>query len=429
MGIGLLGSLFHFLHGGIHAGDADVVVDGLAEQLDVLRHIGNGTAHRIMGVLGQIHAVEVDLALFGVVVLQQQLGNGGFAAAAAAHQGNFLTGRDGKADVIQRRGTVAVAEGDVLELDVALHLFQRDQLAAFVGLVLGGVVHDLGQALHGDTGFLDAHLQTDQVAQRGGKVAGQGAEGHEAAQRHLTVQHLADAHIGGQHAETGGDEGGDQALARADAAGPQADLQALDVLFFQVLQLGVLVGVALDGFDAAQALDHLAVEGSRLDHGLFVDALVGLLEHQHQQDADQCHEQRDGEQHGVHPEQDDAGDDGHGDVHHKAQCNAGEDGLDGVCIRVTGGDIARFAGGKELHGQMEDVPEVAQHQRDVDLDGQMDQHPLPHEADEGTGQAHHAEHDDQGDQQVVQPVGQHLIHQDLIEHRGRDAQDGGDDGT
>ena len=78
---------------------------------------------------------------------------------------------------------------------------------------------------------------------------------------------------------------------------------------------------------------------------------------------------------------------------------------------------------------MEDVPEVAQHQRDVDLDGQMDQHPLPYKTDEGTGQAHHAEHDDQRDQQVVQPVGQHLIHQDLIEHRGRDAQDGGDDGT
>ena len=331
--------------------------------------------------------------------------------------------------MVQGRSTVAVAEGDVLELDVALHLFQRDQLAAFVGLVLGGIVHNLGQTLHGDTGFLDAHLQADQVAQRGSKVAGQGAERHEAAQRHLTVQHLADAHIGGQHAETGGNEGGDQALARADAAGPQADLQALDVLFFQIFQLGVLVGIALDGLDAAQALDHLAVEGSRLDHGLFVDALVGLLEHQHQQDADQCHEQRDGEQHGVHPEQNDAGDDGHGDVHHKAQRNAGEDGLDGVCVRVTGGDIARFAGGKELHGQMEDVPEVAQHQRDVDLDGQMDQHPLPHEADEGTGQAHHAEHDDQRDQQVVQPVGQHLIHQDLIEHRGRDAQDGGDDGT
>ena len=328
--------------------------------------------------------------------------------------------------MIQCRGTVAVAEGDVLELDVALHLFHLALLHTLGSLVLSGVVHDLGQTLHGDAGFLDLHLQADQVAQGGGEVAGQGAECHKAAQRHLAVQHLPDAHIGGQHTEAGGDEGGDQTLRGADAAGAQADLQALHVLAFQIIQLGLLVGVALDGLDAAQALDHLAVQRCRLCHALFVDPLIGLLVHQHQQDADQCHEQRDGEQHGVHAEQDDAGDDCHGDIHHKAQRNAGKDGFDGVSVRVTGGDITGLAGGKELHGQVEDVPEVAQHQRDIDLDGQMDQHPLAHKADQRAGDADHAEHQDQGDQKVIQPVGQHLVHQDLIEHGGRDAQNGGD---
>ena len=377
-------------------------------------------------VLRQIHAVHIDLAVLGVVVLQQQLGNGGFAAAAAAHQRHLFAGGDGKADMIQCRGTVAVAEGDVLELDVALHLFHLALLHTLGSLVLSGVVHDLGQTLHGDAGFLDLHLQADQVAQGGGKVAGQGAECHKAAQRHLAVQHLTDAHIGGQHTEAGGDEGGDQTLRGADAAGAQADLQALHVLAFQIIQLGLLVGVALDGLDAAQALDHLAVQRGRLCHALFVDLFIGLLVHQHQQNADQRHEQRDGEQHGVHAEQDDAGDDSHGDIHHKAQRNAGKDGFDGVCVRVTGGDITGLAGGKELHGQVEDVPEVAQHQRDIDLDGQMDQHPLAHKADQRAGDADHAEHQDQGDQKVIQPVGQHLVHQDLIEHGGRDAQNGGD---
>ena len=294
--------------------------------------------------------------------------------------------------MIQRGGAVAVAEGDVLELDVALHFVQLALLHAVGGLVLGGVVHDLGQTFHGDAGLLDLHLQTDQVAQGRGEVAGQGAESHKAAQRHLAVQHLTDAHIGGQHTEAGGDEGGDQTLRGADAAGTQADLQALHVLALQIVQLGLLVGVALDGLDAAQALDHLAVQRSRLCHALFIDLFIGLLVHQHQQNADQRHEQRDGEQHGIHAEQDDAGDDGHGDIHHKAQRNAGKDGLDGVCVRVTGGDITGFAGGKELHGQVEDVPEVTQHQRDIDLDGQMDQHPLAHKADQGTGNADHAEH-------------------------------------
>jgi len=72
------------------------------------------------------------------------------------------------------------------------------------------------------------------------------------------------------------------------------------------------------------------------------------------------------------------------------------------------------------------VPEVTQHQRDIDLDGQMDQHPLAYKTDQRAGDADHTEHQDQGDQKVIQPVGQHLVHQDLIEHGGRDAQNGGD---
>ena len=53
----------------------------------------------------------------------------------------------------------------------------------------------------------------------------------------------------------------------------------------------------------------------------------------------------------------------HRDIHDQAQRNAGEDGLDGVSIRITGGDITSLAGGKELHGQVEDVPEVDVYKR------------------------------------------------------------------
>ena len=40
----------------------------------------------------------------------------------------------------------------------------------------------------------------------------------------------------------------------------------------------------------------------------------------------------------------------------------------------------------------------------------MDQHPLAHKADQRAGNADHTEHQDQCDQQAVQPVGQHLVH-------------------
>ena len=363
----LLGSFLNFVHRSVHTGNADVIINGLAEQLNVLRHIRNCAADRIIGVFSQIHTVQVDLAIFRLIILEQKLGDRGFAAAAAAHQCDLFTGRNGKADVIQCRGTVAITESDILELDIALHLVQIG--AVFVADRLGGIIHDLAQTLHGNAGLLNLHLQTNQVAQRRSKVRGQRAEGHESAQCHLPLQNLTDTHIGGQHAETGGNEGGNQALRGADLAGAQADLQALDVLTLEVLHFGILVGVALDRLNAAQAFDHLAVQCSGLHHGLFVDLFVRLLVDQHQQNADQSHEQRDREEHRIHAEQDDTGDNGHRDIHDQTQRNAGEDGFDGVCIRITGGDITSLAGGKELHGQMEDMPEVAQHQRNIDLDG------------------------------------------------------------
>ena len=138
---------------------------------------------------------------------------------------------------------------------------------------------------------------------------------------------------------------------------------------------------------APEAPDHLAVEDSRLLHGLFVDPLEGLLEDEHQQDAQQGGENRNGEEGGIHPEEDDAGNAGHHNIHRNAQCDAGEHRFDGAGVGVAGRDLAGLAGGEELHGQLEDVPEVAQHQRDVDLDGQIDEHPLPHHADEGAGDA------------------------------------------
>ena len=332
-----------------------------------------------------------------------------------AHQRHLFPCRDGKADVVQRGGAVAVAERHVPELDVAFDLLQVAVLLFVCVGLLGFVVHDLGQALHRDGGLLDLELQIDQVAHRVGEVTGQGAEGHERAQGHLPIQDLHDADVIGQHAEPGGDKGSDQRLGRGQFAGPDADLQAFDVFPFQTLQFVVLAGVALDGLDAAQALDHLAVEDGRLLHRLFVDLLVGAPVDQHKQQADQRHEQGHREEGGIHPEQDDAGDDRHRNIHDQAQRNAGEDGLDGVGVGVTGGDIAGFACGKELHGQMVDVPKVAQHHRDIYFDGQMDQDPLPHEGDKCRGDADHAEHEDQGQQQVIQPVGQHLVHQNLVE--------------
>ena len=73
------------------------------------------------------------------------------------------------------------------------------------------------------------------------------------------------------------------------------------------------------------------------------------------------------------------------------------------------------------------MPEVAQHQGNIDLDGQIDEHPLPHHTDECAGDAHDAEHQNNSHQQALQAVGEYLIHQDLVIHRGCDTQNSHDD--
>ena len=65
--------------------------------------------------------------------------------------------------------------------------------------------------------------------------------------------------------------------------------------------------------------------------------------------------------------------------------------------------------------------EVAQHQRDVDFNGKEDQDPFSHSRDQRTGQVDHTEHDNERYEQVLQPVGQHLVHDRLVENGGHDA--------
>ena len=59
----------------------------------------------------------------------------------------------------------------------------------------------------------------------------------------------------------------------------------------------------------------------------------------------------------------------------------------------------------------------------------MDQNPLPDKAHQRIGDADHAEHENQCDQQIVQAIWQDLVHQDLVEHGGGDAQDRNDQRT
>ena len=159
-------------------------------------------------------------------------------------------GNRGKRGPAQEHG--CHSEGDVLEFDVAVDLSpsrcgsRRPRPRT----------RNPGSrsTLHRDRSLLQGGLHPYQLAHRRGEVAGQGGERHKSTQGHLTIQYLRNTHKGSQHLESGADQRGDQRLGGAQTAAPQADLQALDIFPLQIFQLGILVGVAFDGLDAARRL-------------------------------------------------------------------------------------------------------------------------------------------------------------------------------
>ena len=65
--------------------------------------------------------VDEDLARGGIVEAGEQRDDGALARAAGADERDHLAGLDGEADVVECGLADAVAEGDVAELDLALH--------------------------------------------------------------------------------------------------------------------------------------------------------------------------------------------------------------------------------------------------------------------------------------------------------------------
>ena len=123
MGVGNAGSFHHLGLGGLGV-EADVVENRVVEQNALLGHDAHLVAHRVQGAAAQVVAIDENLAAAGIVEARQQVGQGAFSAAAAAHQGHGLTFFDGQVDVVQH-GRFAVAEAQVMKLNFVLESRQH----------------------------------------------------------------------------------------------------------------------------------------------------------------------------------------------------------------------------------------------------------------------------------------------------------------
>ena len=115
------------------------------------------------------------------VKLHQQAGDGAFAGAAGAHEGNFLARRDVEVDVLEHRdiGPGGVAEGHVLVLNVAPQAGRHQPHGRLNVGGLGRFIQDFEDALGGTEGALHLAVDFAQARHRGpdeGRVDDEGRE-------------------------------------------------------------------------------------------------------------------------------------------------------------------------------------------------------------------------------------------------------------
>ena len=284
---------------GLRVEEADVVGDGAGEQCVVLHDGGHALAPAVHTDLRQRHIVDADLPFGGRVGAQQQVDQGGLAAARAAGDGHHLAGGDVQRQAVDHPGRlvgVAVAHaGQGQGRNAGRVGAHGGQIACIQPLRSrrGGREHQIGQAL----GVQAQHLQVDGLVD----------QGHDAVIKLVAVGHEGHQHAHGQFV-------GDDLLRpqpddqQHEAAAQQAAHQAVEDQQFFDLELRIggahqqclpgalalrLAAKQLDGAHAADALQVVAGFAGAAHQRLFVGGIKGAVPEQAhrqvQQHRQQCH--------------------------------------------------------------------------------------------------------------------------------------------
>ena len=242
----------------------DVAADGAREEEHILQHLAEVTAERGDLDLPDVDAVNEDLALLELVVPADERKDGALARAGGADKGHRLPRVDVEGNALQHPLARDIAEPDVLELDLPLHLVQLDGVRGIHQLGLD--VHDgehllrgrkrrlqpvelLGKVLDGGEELGDVHIEGDD-----------GAAGNGLAEEADVVQMPHAAQI--EQAEDGAD------VEHIDQRAEYAEYEDLlligasQLLAFpaEILHLGVLAAKDLGHLDARKILRQVGVD-------------------------------------------------------------------------------------------------------------------------------------------------------------------------
>ncbi len=316
MGEGFFGGLLDLLVGGVEAAVADIFSDGGMEEEGLLVDDADPAAEGGLGDGFDIGAIDEDGALGGVVEAHEEAEEGGFSGAAGTDEGVGFAVFEDEGDIF-KGGLVPVGlvgEGDVIELDAALAVFEGGGVRGV--LDLGGAVHEFEDFGGGDDAFLEEDLDA-------GEGFGVGVHRDEGDEEHeeLGGGHAAVPGVEEAEGDAEGGDGFDERADEFDGFAPAHDEAhhllgcAVELLFFEVL-----APVGFDDADACEAFLH----GDHEEAGLLLLAAAGL--------ADFFADDDDGEE---GEGEDDEGGDGEEGVAVEEVEDDGDDG-DGVLDEVAG---------------------------------------------------------------------------------------------
>ena len=123
----------------------DVLADAAAEEPGVLQHHAEQAAQVAARDVARVHAVHEDAARVDLVEAQQQVHERRLAGAGGPDDGHGLALPHVQGEVLDERRVRQVAEGDVLQRDVAAGVLEHDALGG-VGLFFA-LVEELEDAL------------------------------------------------------------------------------------------------------------------------------------------------------------------------------------------------------------------------------------------------------------------------------------------
>ena len=331
--VGAASRLVDLLLGGVGTAVEDVFADGADKEEDVLLDDADVAADGFKREVADVLSVDQHGAAVFVQMVEvgEQVAERRLTAARGADERELTTLFELQVDVVQNLLAFVVGEGDVSELNGAVHVFK---LVCVGGFLFGCFIHDLDETFEAADAVLELLHEGDQGVDGADEEVDGNDEGGIVTEGDAACIEEETARDQNEHVENLGHEGGGGVELRHGVIGAAGGVDEGLVPTGELFHLAVGVGVCLGDADAGDTAFHCGVDDGVAGATVIEGALHGLAE-----------------VHRDHHENGNAGkDDQRQDRVDGEQIDEGEDDHDRADEQVFGAVMRQLADLKEVTG-------------------------------------------------------------------------------